>query len=130
MSRLLRSAPYLPVADVDATVAYYESVLGFRAAYVAGEPAVFAIVGRDEQTLMFRRVEAPGLIRPSEAQGDTWDAFYWTDDADSLHAELLAAGAEIAYGPVIQDDYSMKEFAVRDPDGHVLGFGEDVAPPS
>jgi hypothetical protein len=26
----------------------------------------------------------------------------------------------------VQESYSMLEFAVRDPDGHVLGFGQPV----
>lgn len=121
---LLRSASYFPVADVTAAVAHYESVLGFSADYVAGEPPVFAIVSRDGLPIMFRRVGDPELIRPSEAQGGTWDAFFWIDDADALHAELSAAGAEIVYGPVIQQEYGMKELAVRDGDGHVLGFGQ------
>ena len=37
-----------------------------------------------------------------------------------------AKGADIVYGPIIQDSYRMKEFAVRDCDGHVLGFGQSL----
>jgi len=37
-----------------------------------------------------------------------------------------ANGAEIVHNPVIQP-YGMKEFAVRDPAGYVLGFGEAVS---
>ena len=42
----------------------------------------------------------------------------------ALHSEFAAKGAEIVYGPLIQESYQMKEFAVRDGDGHVLGFGQ------
>jgi hypothetical protein len=44
-----------------------------------------------------------------------------------LHTEFNAKGADIVYGPVIQEAYQMKEFAVRDCDGHVLGFGQALA---
>ena len=30
----------------------------------------------------------------------------------------------IEYESYIQDEYDMKEFAVRDPDGHVIAFGQ------
>ena len=64
---------------------------------------------------------------PNEGQGGTWDAFFWVRDVRALHAELQARGAEIVYGPVAQEAYHMEEFAVRDPSGYVLGFGQALA---
>jgi catechol 2,3-dioxygenase-like lactoylglutathione lyase family enzyme len=122
--KLLRSAPYFPISDVERSVAFYEEILGFRCEYSAGTPAQFAICSRDGFAIMLRRVSAPELIVPNEKQGGTWDAFFWISDAQALHAELSAQGAEIIYGPVVQEAYQMKEFAVRDCDGHVLGFGQ------
>jgi catechol 2,3-dioxygenase-like lactoylglutathione lyase family enzyme len=126
MAKLLRSAPYFPVADVAASAAHYERIFGFRTEYTAGSPPEFAMVSRDGLTVMLRRVAEPSRIRPSEAQGGTWDAFFWVDDADTLHAELSARGASVVYGPIVQEAYSMREFAVRDSDGHVLGFGQSL----
>lgn len=126
MARVLRSAPYFPVADVAATAAYYRDVLGFLTRYSAGEPAEFAMCERDGFAVMLRRVGDPARIAPSEAQGGTWDAFLWVDDARALHAELVSRSATIVYGPIVQPAYHMLEFAVRDPDGHVLGFGQSV----
>lgn len=120
---ILRGAPYFPVADVATTVSYYTTVLDFVTEYVAGTPPVFGICGRDGCAVMLRRVDRPELIRPSEAQGGTWDAFFWVDDVASLHRELQSRGATIVYGPAPQA-YGMIEFAVRDCDGHVLGFGQ------
>jgi catechol 2,3-dioxygenase-like lactoylglutathione lyase family enzyme len=128
-ARLLRCAPYFPVADVKASAEFYERVFGFKAEYLAGDPPEFAICSRDGLPVMLRRVAAPELIRPAEAQGGSWDAFFWVDDALALHAELSARGAEVVYGPVLQEAYQMQEFAVRDRDGHVLGFGSVVGPP-
>ncbi len=122
--QLLRSAPYFPVADVEASATYYGRVLGFTTEYLAGTPPQFAICSRDGLAIMLRRVSAPERIRPSEEQGGTWDAFFWVDDVEALHAELAAAGAPVVYGPLLQESYRMREFAVRDRDGHVLGFGQ------
>lgn len=128
MSRpsLLRSAPYFPVADVAATAAYYASTLGFATEYIAGAPPIFAICTRDGFSVMLRRVDRPMAIAPMESQGGSWDAFFWVRDAQALCGELRGAGATVVYGPVRQPAYNMLEFAVRDPDGHVLGFGQAV----
>lgn len=122
--RLVRCAPYFPVHDVPASLAHYERVLGFRREYVGGDPPEFAIVGRDGLAIMLRHVSSEHEIRPSETRGGTWDAFFWVRGLDALAHELVAAGAEIAYGPVGRPEYGMREMAVRDPVGYVLGFGE------
>jgi hypothetical protein len=108
VSQLLRSAPYFPVADVERSAMHYERVLGYAL------------------PIMLRLVARPEDIRPNEKQGGTWDAFFWVRDLRALHAELRASGADIVYGPIVQEAYQMEEFAVRDQDGHVLGFGEPL----
>jgi uncharacterized glyoxalase superfamily protein PhnB len=124
---LLRGAPYFPVDDVAAAGEYYRAVLGFECEYAAGEPPVFAVYSRSDVPIMFRRVEQPALISPNERQGGTWDVFFWVDDVDGLHVELAGRGAAVVYPPTVQP-YGMKEFAVRDPNGYVLGFGQTHPP--
>jgi predicted enzyme related to lactoylglutathione lyase len=123
-SQLLRSAPYFPVADLERSVAHYQRVLGFNREYVGGTPPQFAILSRDRLPIMLRLVGASDQISPNERQGGTWDAFFWVRDARALHAELQANGAEVVYGPIVQEAYQMEEFAVRDCEGYVLGFGQ------
>jgi len=125
--RLLRHAPYFPVADVEQSAAQYEQVFGFRRDYAAGSPPEFAILSRDGLSVMLRRVAEPTQISPNERQGGTWDAFFWVSDARALHDELRARGADIVYGPLLQQAYNMEEFAVRDREGYVLGFGQPLA---
>lgn len=122
MPRLTRHAPYLPVEDVARTASLYEQRFGFTTEYTGGAPPEFAIVSRDGLALMLRRVADPAAIRPSETQGGTWDAFFWVEDPDTLFAELRDRGASVVYEPTMMP-YGIKEFAVRDDDGHVLGFG-------
>ncbi len=122
MPTLSGLAPYLPVPAIAKAVAYYEQTLGFTPTYVAGD--VFAIMKRDTCSLMFKKVPDPAKIVPNEAQGGTWDVFFWIDDAKGLHAELAERGATVVYGPLVQEDYQMLEFAVRDLNGYVLGFGQ------
>lgn len=123
-AQLLRCSPYFPVADVQRSLDHYERVLGFHPEYVAGNPPEFAIVSRDGLAIMLRRVGPAQRLTPNEQQGGTWDAFFWVRDAEGLHNELRHKGANIVYGPMLQEAYGMLEFAVRDSDGRVLGFGQ------
>jgi hypothetical protein len=84
-------------------------------------------VSRDGLSIMLRLVDRPEHISPNEKQGGTWDAFFWVRDARALHAELRERGAEIVYGPIVQEAYQMEEFAVRDREGYVLGFGQPLS---
>jgi hypothetical protein len=75
----------------------------------------------------FIEFEAAADIRPNEAQGGTWDVFFWVSGLEDLHGELVGRGADIVYAPIVQEAYHMLEFAARDVDGYVLGFGEPLA---
>jgi catechol 2,3-dioxygenase-like lactoylglutathione lyase family enzyme len=129
VAQLQRSAPYFPVADLERSAAHYERVFGFHRDYLGGAPPEFAILSRDGFPIMLRVVAAPQRITPNEQQGGTWDVFFWVRDVRALHEELRDRGADVVYGPVVQTAYQMEEFAVRDRDGYVLGFGQALAIP-
>lgn len=121
---ILRAAAYFLVPDVAAIGAYYRETLGFGCDYAAGEPPEFAIYSRGGCAVMFRHSPDPGRICPTELQGGTWDVFAWVTDVHALYEEYERKGAVVVYEPVVQP-YGMKEFAVRDPNGYVLGFGQE-----
>lgn len=125
--QLVRSAPYFPVADVELSASYYERVLGFHREYSAGSPPQFAILSRDGLAIMLRLVPVPGQISPNQKQGGTWDVFFWVSNVQGLYAEFQERGAEIVYQLMVQQAYQMQEFAVRDREGYILGFGESLA---
>lgn len=89
---LLRCAPYLPVADLEAAAGHYATVLGFRQDYVGGSPPHFAILSRDGLTLMLRVVSDAGKICPNEAQGGTWDVFYWVKQRPGVIRRVPRSG--------------------------------------
>jgi uncharacterized glyoxalase superfamily protein PhnB len=123
-AEIIRGAPYFPVPDVASIGAYYQDVFGFHCEYAAGDPPEFAIFSRGGSAIMFRRTPEPHRIAPNEQQGGTWDVFCWVTDVEALYGELEARKATVVYLPVVQP-YGMKEFAVRDPNGYVLGFGQE-----
>jgi hypothetical protein len=125
--QLLRGAPYFLVAEIEQSAAHYERVLGFDPEYTGGSPPQFVILSRDGLPIMLCLAPGPQLINPNEKQEGTWDVFFWVRDALALHAELHRNGADIVYGPVVQEAYQMQEFAVRDREGYILGFGQPLA---
>jgi uncharacterized glyoxalase superfamily protein PhnB len=43
------------------------------------------------------------------------------DDVDAVHARAVAAGADIVY-PLTDEEWGLRRFFVRDPDGAVLNI--------
>ena len=119
---LLRSMPLLQVADVRRSVAFYE-----RLGFFCGGPwthdgeATFAIVQRGEVTLGLQR-----LAGADSTSNTHWAAYLYTDDAQALHAEFAAAGLEPSELRR-NTDYACDDFEIRDPDGHLIAFGQDRA---
>jgi uncharacterized glyoxalase superfamily protein PhnB len=118
-------APVLLVADVVKAAAYYADSLGFRAARMWGDPPTFCIAGREGLEIMLNQVAAGDTFRPNAEYDGRFDAYFWVRDADALFAEFGANGADMVCPP---DDlpYGMREFQVRDVDGHLLAFGHDT----
>ena len=118
------TAPYLMVRNLNESLEYYHRVPGFNMPELWGDPPTFAMPSRDGFIFMLHQAEEGADVTTSRDQGGTWDAYIWINDADSLFSKLQEDGAIVEYEPCIQKDYDMKEFAVRDPDGHVIAFGQ------
>ena len=79
---------------------------------------------RDGFVVMLNQAEG----RPPRPNGlaDCWDAYFWVDAVDAFHEAVRARGADIVHGPEVRELYGMKEVGIRDPDGYMLVFAEDV----
>jgi catechol 2,3-dioxygenase-like lactoylglutathione lyase family enzyme len=119
-------APTFFVADVVKAVAYYDEKLGFKTARFWGQPPSFAIPTREQLHVMLSQQPAD-RIHPNGAHEHTMDAYFWVRDADELHAEFKAKGANIICEPSDETSYGMREFWVRDLDGYVLIFAHDIS---
>ena len=124
MAKLTGTAPVLLVRNVVAAANHYRDVLGFSYDQFFGDPPSFVILTRDQQHLMLRQAVHPQHVVPHwTVSPKTSDVYFWVSDADALHAEFLAKGARIDYGPCDQP-YGCREFGVQDPDGHDISFGQ------
>lgn len=127
------AVPQFTVPDLVRTVEYYRDVLGFRiAGYWDGERVsqaadsshVFAIVRRDQVEVFFNRADDPDA-RVDHAGGAP-DVYLRVVGVDALAEELRSRGAEILDGPEDRN-YTQRELVVRDCNGLILVFGEDIS---
>lgn len=107
--------PSLYVRDVGASVEFYTKRLGFTLGFTYGDPPTIAGVNLD-RVQMF--LEGP-------AQGPAGAVYFMVEDVDTLYEYHRAHGAEPAYPPTDRD-YGVREYEVRDPDGHRVGFGQHI----
>jgi uncharacterized glyoxalase superfamily protein PhnB len=125
-ARITDATPVLLVRDVVKAAAYYVDKLGFSVDRFWGEPPMFTIAKRDGVFVMLNQVGAGDDFRPNGAYDGRFSVYVDVNDADAMHAEFQAKGADIVCEPEDQP-YMMREFQVRDLDGHLLGFGHDIS---
>src|SRR5579871_6426645 len=88
--------PFFIVDDLDATIAFYRSGLGFQVLYKGGGDGVsadfWAILSRDRATIMFKAITPAIHPVPNHTRHEwaRWDAYIPTDDPDALFAEFTA----------------------------------------
>ncbi len=112
-----RVHPGLAVADVPAAVAFYTQRLGFSLGFTwGGEPPTFAGVNLgDVQVFLSQGTPGP----------DGCDVSFVVGNADELYEFHRAAGVEVL-GEIGDRDYGLRDYTVRDLDGHRLGFGHYI----
>jgi len=112
--RMTALVPMLQTNDMARTRSWYEEVLGFRC--VSAQDDEWCCLERDEIAIMFMRNAYLGSPHATATQyiyvndvGELWDAI-----KEKCTAE---------WGPE-RMPYGLIEFAVKDPNGYLLSFGQ------
>ena len=129
MSAFSSVTPNLIVNDVAASTRFYQDVLGFQIKQTVPDqaPHVFVWLERDGVPVFLNARHAAAedytdvMKRPA---GGTAALFFIVSEVDALHAAV--APRAIVIMPLKTQFYGMREFAVTDPDGHILTFAERV----
>lgn len=113
-------APVLAVDNIAESIAYYRDMLGFTVDFTWGDPPYYAIArrGQNVSVHLSEREDTSTPIVPAYV-------YVFVTDADALYEEFHAQGIEI-FQPPQNSDYGMREFDVRDLNGHFLTFGQDL----
>lgn len=122
-------SPNLIAANVNRSVDFYTRELGFTLVASVPETGTYnwAMVQRDTVTMMFQTLESIHEDMPSRkitGKGSIGTFFIKMKGIDQLYAALNGK-VEIPLD-MRTTFYGMKEFAVKDPDGYLLVFAEDM----
>jgi catechol 2,3-dioxygenase-like lactoylglutathione lyase family enzyme len=120
MPKLIQAATILEVTDIKASEAFYREKLGFRPGLFFGEPPTFCLMSRDSVALYLDLRRTP---RPTPLN-QYWAVYLYVDDVDGFTAELRARGVTIDR-EVEDQPYGCRDFDIRDPDGYIIGIGQD-----
>jgi uncharacterized glyoxalase superfamily protein PhnB len=112
--------PLLRTWDFEATIEFYQSVLGFECVSRNLEYR-WAQLQRDGAAIM--------ISAPNEHMGDTEPKFsgslYFQCDAVEDLWQSISGIARVCY-PLEDFDYGMREFAIFDNNGYLLQFGKSL----
>lgn len=114
MTTIGQPVPELPVIDLEKARAYYCDCLGFERRWAFPE---IAAVARGEVAIFFRLSPTP--VTPQSH-------WIYAEDIDATFEEMRAAGAMIVE-PVSEKPWRLRQFTVKDPDGHLFHVHCDVA---
>ncbi len=116
--------PVLEVRDVQAAIDWYTDKLDFSLEFAVGQPPTYACVGRS-----FSGQGAAAALRfvawyrdREEPNWSGWLAIYVGQQIDALYQHCQTKGITISR-PIANHEYGMREFEIRDCDGHYLRFG-------
>ena len=110
--QLQQMLPELPLTDVAAGVEYYQRVLGFAINYAQHD---LGVMYRDDVTIL--------LIQRTDQHGGIGSCEAYVRDADALHAELVARGANVLGAPVSRP-WGLRDFRVLDFEGNRITFAQ------
>ena len=119
--RFKRLTPLLWTENLQETLTFYTEILGF----VCGEyneEWQWATLHQNEVELMIAK---PNEHTAYEKIGFTGSFYFEVDDVDLLW-EQLRNQVEIVY-ELETFDWGMKEFAIKDTNGYILQFGQNIS---
>ncbi len=123
--KLTNLVPMLPVTDIHKSIAFYEQALGFTVQdkYVDEHGHWRWCYMRSGDVELMLTLRGGEIDRAYQRQARGAIIFYfYPDDVAALHAALREKRHPV--GDLRVTFYQMKEFELKDPDGHTLWFGQ------
>jgi len=117
---LSHAATVLAVNDVDASISFYQNMLGFTLTFSQGTPTDYAVLRRDETVHIHLTKKAENM-----PMGNHASMYIFVYDVDKLFNEFQHQNV-IPHETVADRDYGMRDFDVKDPDGHIITFGQGL----
>ena len=120
MARLLHAHPTLRARSVPTLAEWYRDHLGFEIRFLYEDPPTHAVIRREGVRLS---------IAPRDQQFGPTSLYAFVEDVDAFYAECLTRGLQPSRVPETTD-YRTKEFALIDPEGNRITFGQPADEPA
>jgi uncharacterized glyoxalase superfamily protein PhnB len=121
------AVPVIATADVRATIAYYEQVLGFSEHFIFGDPPVYGGVERDGVRLYITGDDKMAAALKSSSLHP--DVFLWVHGVNGLFEEHKRRGAKIVE-EISDRPWDARQYVIEDPNGYRLKIAEPIGPNS
>ena len=112
--------PMLWTTELEETISFYTDILGFTCGERNDEWGWAALYNGEVEIMLAR----PSENVPFEKPNFTGSFYFQVYDVDTLWGELKHK-CEVEY-PLENFDWEMREFAIRDNNGYILQFGQDI----
>ena len=119
MSDVLGVRASLEVTDVVRSIEFYRGALGLEPVVTMGEPPAFAILDADGAGFAIAEEAHPAVARIAACYVDVVDV-------DAAHERCVQAGVPVVMA-LMTHPWQKRDFVIRDPDGHQIAIGQDVA---
>ena len=123
-------SPLLFTKDLEKTISFYETILGFKK---QGQLPNFASMRRDNAEIMFvQPTEEPEDFKDHDINEEfflkpkmTGNIYIFTENVDELW-EFVKDKAKVK-SSICDREYLMRDFCILDNNGYELVFGEDIS---
>jgi catechol 2,3-dioxygenase-like lactoylglutathione lyase family enzyme len=123
-SRMTESRVVLAVRNLEASIAFYEDVLGCEDVGGWDRSTGWCFLGRGTFRVMIGQCPE---AKPAKQIGDhSYVAYVVVDDVDALHAEIRRRGGSRRISAPKSQPWGMREALLHTPDGHRIMFGQDI----
>jgi catechol 2,3-dioxygenase-like lactoylglutathione lyase family enzyme len=121
--------PCFIVENLQASLDFYQSKLGFEIAYKGGGDGhgedFWAFVRRDGVMISLKAIAPEIHPQPNHSRHEwaRWDAYIYTSEPDSLYEEYVSRSVPM-HKPLKDTKDGLRAFEVIDNSGYVLCFGK------
>src|SRR5208282_4698276 len=128
--KLKKLTPNLVVSNVEASLNFYRTVLGFQPGFTVPDapPYVFGSVTSDSVEIFFNDHETVAEDYPAlgaKPIGGSLTLFIEVEGIEGVLAAVQKSGAKITM-PLKDQFYGMREFAFEDPEGWVVTIAQRI----
>ena len=112
------AATVLAVKNVRKSIEFYTQKLGFQLSFSWSDPPTYAVLVRGGVSVHLTERDDDRVPSTSHCV-----LYIFVYDVDEIFQQCKKAGVNISNEPTDRD-YKMKDFDIKDPDGHIISIGK------